>query len=109
MDTFTKSSLAGIVFSALLVNQIHAYMPQIGFEAPDYTSGSIVGAVQGAGWDLLAGSASVSPAGTGFGGGQALKLEVNPNQEALVKRSVDWNLAEKVAFIDLRIKPAADP
>jgi len=109
MDTFTKSSLAGIVFSALLVNQIHAYMPQIGFEAPDYTSGSIVGEVQGAGWDLLAGSASVSPAGTGFGGGQALKLEVNPNQEALVKRSVDWNLAEKVAFIDLRIKPAADP
>ena len=109
MNTFTKSSLAGITLSAFLVNQIHAYMPQIGFEAPNYTSGSIVGAVQDSEWSLVAGSASVSPAGTGFGGGQALKLEVNPNQEAFIKRTVEWDSEEKVAFIDLMIKPAADP
>jgi hypothetical protein len=109
MHSFAKSSLAGFTLSAFLVNQIHAYMPQIGFEAPDYISGSSLGAIQVPGWSLLAGSAKVSPAGTGFEGGQALKLEVNPNQEAFLKRSVDWNPDEKIAFIDLRIKPAADP
>ena len=58
---------------------------------------------------MLSGTANVSPAGTGYGGGQALKLEADPQKEPLLKREIVWNPAEQIAFIDLQLKPAADP
>jgi Salmonella virulence plasmid 65kDa B protein len=93
----------------MLINQVQAYLPPITFEQPGYVSGSTVGLAPGSGWSLISGNASVSPIGTGASGGQALKLENNPQQEPLLKREVNWDISQKVAFIDLKIKPAADP
>ncbi len=109
MNDFVKTSITTISMSAILISQLQAYLPPISFESPQYYSGQSVGTVQGSGWSLLSGNASVTPLGNGVGGGQALKLEANAAQEPLLVRDLDWNIAEKVAFIDLQIKPAADP
>ncbi len=109
MNDFVKTSITTITMSAILISQLQAYLPPISFESPQYYSGQSVGTVQGTGWSLLSGNASVTPLGNGVGGGQALKLEANAAQEPLLVRDLDWNVAEKVAFIDLQIKPAADP
>jgi RHS repeat-associated protein len=93
----------------MLINQVQAYLPPISFENPDYVSNQTIGNTPGSGWNLYTGAASVSPVGTGYGGGQALKLGANPQQEPFLTRDIAWNPAQKTAFIDLQLKPAADP
>ncbi|MES2982235.1 MAG: RHS repeat-associated core domain-containing protein [Verrucomicrobiota bacterium] len=109
MNDFVKTSITTISMSAILISQLQAYLPPISFESPQYSSGQPVGNVNGSGWSLLSGNASISPLGSGVGGGQALKIAANAVQEPLLVRDIDWNVAEKVAFIDLQLKPAADP
>ena len=51
----------------------------------------------------------VSGPGGGCNGGQALRLPVNPVERTKITRAVLWEANEKTAFIDFRMKPAADP
>ena len=108
MNEFVKATVTSISCSAMLINQLQAYLPPVLFESPEYYSGETIGNTNGSGWSLLSGNASISALGEGIGGGQALKIEANAAQEPLLVRDVDWNVAEKVAFIDFQIKPAAD-
>ncbi len=109
MNYFFKASVTTICCSAIWTNQLLAYLPPITFESPVYNSGEVLGLNNGSGWSLLSGNASISANGQGVGGGQALKIEANAGQEPLLVRDIDWNVNEKIAFIDLQIKPAADP
>jgi hypothetical protein len=109
INTQNKIAISALTWSAMFVSQLKAYLPPISFENPEYVSGQTVGAPLGAGWSLLSGMASVSPPGTGFGGGQALKLVADPQQEPYLTRDLAWNPDEKTAFIDLQLKHAADP
>jgi RHS repeat-associated protein len=109
MNEFVKATVTSISCSAMLINQLQAYLPPVSFESPEYYSGETIGNTNGSGWSLLSGNASISPLGDGIGGGQALKIEANAAQEPLLVRDIDWNVVEKIAFIDLQIKPAADP
>ena len=109
MNDFVKTVITTISCTAIWTNQLLADLPPISFESPQYYSGDSVGTVNGSGWSLLSGNASISANGQGAGGGQALKLAANPTQEPLIVRDIDWNAAQTVAFIDLKIKPAADP
>jgi hypothetical protein len=109
MNYFYKATLTTISCAAIWTNQLMAYLPPITFESPVFKTGDTLGLNHGTGWSLLSGNASVSANGEGVGGGQALKLQVNPTQEPLLVRDIDWDAAQTVAFIDLKLKPAADP
>lgn len=109
MHPISKVAISSICWSAMLINQVQAYLPPISFENPGYYPGQSIGGASGSGWNLISGNAKISPNGTGVGGGQALKLEVDPQQEPLLKREIDWDISESTAFIDLQLKPAADP
>ena len=60
-------------------------------------------------WQLSTGNAQVSGPSDGFNGGQALRLPVDRGHRTKLTRAVTWDVNEKTAFIDFRIKPAADP
>lgn len=109
MNYLAKAALTVISCTAIWTNLLMAYLPPISFESPEYNPGEMLGVGNGTGWSLASGNASISANGQGFDGGQALKLEANAEQEPLLVRDIDWNAADKVAFIDLQIKPAADP
>ncbi len=109
MNYFLKASVTTICCSAIWTNQLLAYLPPISFESPVYNPGEVLGITNGTGWSLLSGNAAISANGQGVGGGQALKIEANAAQEPLLVRDIEWNAAEKIAFIDLQLKPAADP
>ncbi len=68
---------------------------------------AVVGHDPQSGWNLFSGAAVVSNQGEGYGGGKALKLRLNAVQDAGLRRAISWNPAEKIAFIDFQIKPAA--
>lgn len=90
--------------------QVIAYLPEITFEQPVYTPLDLVGHHSPDGWESFYGQSSITPAGQGYGGtGQALKIAASPLEEAWLRKSVDWNDADTIAFIDFRIKPAATP
>ena len=101
--------LALLANGALLVNQAAAQLSQITFEQPAFTPGQAVGISGTDGWLLLQGLAETSAAGSGYGGGQALRLPANAQTESWVTRQVTWNAQERTAFVDFRIKPSADP
>jgi RHS repeat-associated protein len=109
MNYFYKATLTTISCAAIWTNQLMAYLPPITFESPTYNPGDPLGLNHGTGWSILSGNASVSANGEGVGGGQALKLQANPTQEPLLVRDIDWDAAQSIAFIDLKLKPAADP
>ena len=94
---------------ALFSNQLLADLPPITFDSAEWIPLQTVGANPASGWNLLAGDASVSPVGAGFNGGKALSIPINPPQSTKLLRSVPWNAADSTAFIDLKIKPSADP
>lgn len=109
MNYLSKAALTTVSCAAIWTNQLMAYLPPVTFESPVYNPGDPLGIGTGTGWSLLSGNAVISANGQGFGGGQALKLDANPVQEPLIVRDIEWNSAETVAFIDLQLKPAADP
>lgn len=109
MNYLAKATLTTVSCAAIWTNQLMANLPLISFESPEYNPADVLGQSSGTGWSLLSGNAVVSANGQGFGGGQALKIEANAAQEPLLVRDIEWNVSEKIAFIDLQLKPAADP
>ncbi|MEO7100143.1 MAG: RHS repeat-associated core domain-containing protein [Luteolibacter sp.] len=109
MNQFCKTALAGFLNFAFFTNQILADLPPITFDSAEWVPYQQVEGASTPGWQLLSGAAVVSPVGEGFGGGKALKLPVDIQQETKISRSVAWDPAQTVAFIDFRLKPAADP
>lgn len=93
---------------ALIANQLLAQLPPISFESPVYVPLNPIQNYTADGWNLISGTGGISGSGEGFGGGQALKLPQGQN-ESWLRRSLTWDPQEKTAFIDFRIKPAAEP
>jgi hypothetical protein len=106
MHPSLKISAALLVNLSLLCHEVFAQLPPISFES--YTSAPVDLSSPDP-WEPIYGNATVTPAGQGFGGGKALKIGVDPQEEAWLRKPVTWNSAETVAFIDFRIKPAATP
>lgn len=98
---------------SMLATSVLAYLPPINFEAPEFQPFDPVDSGSGgvyADWELISGAADVSPDGEGFGGGQALRVgQTGTLGETRLRRLLDWDPVETVAFIDLRIKPPANP
>jgi RHS repeat-associated protein len=96
---------------ALLVNAGLVHMSLYGnvllttFEAP-ITPGTNLSAVSTA-WTVTNGEAKVV-AGSGYQGTQGVKITKGDNAEARITRAITWNAAEQTAFIDFRVKPAAN-
>lgn len=108
MNHRIKISLALLANISLAANQLLAQLPPIDFESPVFVPWEPIQNHSANGWNLVSGSAKVTPLGEGVGGGQALNLEKNP-QEAWLRRDVTWDPNERTAFIDFQIKPAAEP
>lgn len=106
MHSSLKIAAALLVNFSFLCHEVFAQLPPISFER--YQS-QPVGPSSPDPWDAVSGSPTVTPAGEGFGGGKALKIGVDPQEEAWLRKPLTWNPAETVAFIDFRIKPAATP
>lgn len=106
MHSSLKISAALLVNLSFLCHEVFAQLPPISFES--YQS-QPVGPSSPDPWDSVSGTSTVTPAGEGFGGGKALKIGVDPQEEAWLRKPVSWNPAETIAFIDFRIKPAATP
>jgi RHS repeat-associated protein len=111
-----QTSLAVFLNFTLCVNQLLADLPPISFEATEWVPYQTVGQGGQPGWELNSGTAETSPMGEGLGGGKALKIPASPvptngaaPQESRISRSFPWDIADKTAFIDLQVKPAADP
>ncbi|MEO8617129.1 MAG: RHS repeat-associated core domain-containing protein, partial [Luteolibacter sp.] len=107
MKEFAKQSLAVSLNIALFTNQLLADLPPISFDSAEWVPFQSVGGTPG--WSLTAGSAEISATGAGINGGKSLRLPVNSLERAKITRDVTWDADEKTAFIDLQIKPAADP
>ena len=108
MSPRTKLIIGGVVNFALLVNPILAQLPPISFESPTYVTWDPIDSYDATNWHVQAGEAKIGAAGSGYGGGQSLVLPQN-SQEAWLRRDITWNATEQTAFIDFKIKPAADP
>ena len=108
MHKVTKNALAIFVNFAFTANQLFAQLPPETFEATVWVPYQTVGNGAQPGWQLFSGNAITSPTGEGYGGGTALKIPSGTG-ESRISRSLEWNLAERTAFIDFRLKPAADP
>jgi RHS repeat-associated protein len=106
MHSTLKLTAALLVNLSLLGHQVLAQLPPISFESYESVPLDLSSPDP---WEPIHGSSAVTPAGQGFGGGKALKIGVDPGQEAWLRKPVAWNAAESVAFIDFRIKPAATP
>jgi hypothetical protein len=109
MNRVLRDSLAVFVNFAFAANQLLAGLPLIDFETTEWVPGQSVGLGIQPGWQLFSGDSKVSGVGEGFNGGKALKVPKSPGQESRVSRAVIWDVSEKTAFIDLKMKPAADP
>ena len=109
MHKITENALAIFVNFAFTANQLLAQLPPETFDATEWVPYQAVGQGPQPGWQLAAGNAVVSEAGEGFNGGQALRLPVNSVERTKITRAVNWDVNEKTAFIDFRLKPAADP
>jgi len=103
--------IAGAILAnlAMLSTQVFAYLPEITFEQPTYQPLHILGTTSPDGWESLYGESSITAAGQGYGGGQALKIAKHTTDEAWLRKPVTWDVQQKIAFIDFRIKPAATP
>jgi len=106
MHSSLKISAALLVNFSFLCHEVFAQLPPITFETYESQSVDLSSPDP---WDAVSGSSTVTPAGEGFGGGKALKIGVDPQEEAWLRKPVSWNPAETIAFIDFRIKPAATP
>jgi RHS repeat-associated protein len=103
------------IFGAILANfgifsnAVLANLPQITFEAPVYTTVNPIDYMTPPGdWSSYNGMADISPTGTGYAGGQALRLKQGLNDEAWLNKRVNWTPADgQVAFIDFQIKPGS--
>ena len=109
MNSLFKQCAAVALNLALLTSQMSAELQQITFDSAEWIPYQSVGQTAGTGWNLVTGSASVSAQGAGYGGGNALNIPANALEETRLTREITWNAAETTAFIDLRIKPAANP
>ena len=109
MKSLDKAALAIFLNFSLFVNQLAADLPPVSFDSATWVPYEQVGQGDQPGWQLFSGDAEVSAAGEGYNGGKALKIPANPLQESRISREVAWDADEKTAFIDLRVKPAADP
>ena len=109
MNHLTKNILAIFVNFAFIANQLLAQLPPETFDSLVWVPYQAVGQGAQPGWQLSSGNAQVSGPSDGFNGGQALRLPVNPVERTKLTRAITWNVNEKTAFIDFRIKPAADP
>ncbi len=106
MHSTLKLTAALLVNLSLLAHQVLAQLPPISFETYESVPVDLSSPDP---WEPIYGNSAVTPAGQGFGGGKALKIGVDPAQEAWLRKPVAWNAAERIAFIDFRIKPAATP
>ena len=109
MNKVTKNAIAVLVNFAFCTNQLFANLPPETFDTIEWIPYQPVGQGSQPGWQLSLGNAVVSEAGEGFNGGQALHLPVNPVARTKITRAVTWDVSEKTAFIDFRLKPASDP
>jgi RHS repeat-associated protein len=106
MHSSLKLTAALLVNLSLVAHQVFAQLPPISFETYESVPVDLSSPDP---WESIYGNSAVTPAGQGFGGGKALKIGVDPAQEAWLRKPVAWNAAESIAFIDFRIKPAATP
>jgi RHS repeat-associated protein len=105
-----KIASAIVVNLSLLANVGFAELAEIIFEAPLYPPNHVIASSSPDGWQSATGAASITPAGYGYGGtGQALKVLADPAESKWVRKTVSWNAADPIAFIDFRIKAAASP
>ena len=98
--------------SSMLGSSVFAYLPPISFEGTEFVPMTLVHHQSGgkyAGWELIDGTARVSGVGDGFNGGKALEIPADPLVQAHIRREIPWETNEPIAFIDLRVKPAANP
>lgn len=109
MNDFVKKSTAVFLNGAMLTNQLLADLPPITFDSMEWVPYQTVGQNPVSGWQLFSGNSIISPEGAGFNGGKALLLPANTEQQTKISRALTWNPVEQTAFIDFRIKPAADP
>ena len=109
MNQIVKSTTSVFLNFALLVNHTLADLPPDTFDSAEWVPYATVGLNPATGWQLFSGDASVSPDGEGAGGGRALKIPANSQAETKITRAITWTPAENTAFIDLNVKPAADP
>lgn len=84
---------------------LYGSVPLTTFENP-ITSGTNLSAVSTA-WTVANGEAKVE-AGSGYQGSQGVKITKGDNAEARITRAITWNAAEQTAYIDFRVKPAAN-
>ncbi len=109
MSSTFKSAIAVFLNLSLLVNQLSADLQQITFDSAEWIPLQPVGASAGSGWWSDTGNAMVSPVGAGFGGGKALLIPANAQEETRISRTITWNPSDSTSFIDFQVKPAADP
>jgi len=84
---------------------LYASVPLTTFEAP-IASGTDLSTVS-TDWTVANGEAKVE-AGSGDQGTQGVKITKGDYAEARITRAIIWNAAEQTAFIDFRVKPAAN-
>jgi len=104
-----KFLLAVFLNVTLLAHTAQAELSQITFEEVEWVPLGTISNSNHAGWNVYSGNAVVTPNGQGYQGGKALKLPASQEPEAMVSRQIQWNPSQQTAFIDVRIKPAADP
>lgn len=98
-------SIALLVNAGLVHMSLYGSVPLTTFEPP-ISSGSNLSSVS-SDWTVANGEAKVL-SGVGYQGTQGVQLTKASNDEAHISRAISWNTSEQTAFIDLRIKPAAN-
>ncbi|WP_353565520.1 SpvB/TcaC N-terminal domain-containing protein, partial [Haloferula sargassicola] len=115
MKTFVRAGGFVLGLLAMFANQVLAYLPPIDFESPNFVPLQLVDGRSAPagdplqGWNLISGNATISPGGEGVAGGQALQLSQNSSlEETHLRRLIDWDPGEEIAFVDFSIRPPAN-
>lgn len=103
-----KIGLGVFINFCLIANPVLAQLSPISFESPVFVPWEPIQNHSSDGWSLISGKANITPQGEGFEGSQGLRLP-RAGGEAWLRKNVEWNPEERTAFIDFRIKPAAEP
>ena len=104
-----KFALAIFLNLAMFMHSAQAELSQITFDTVEWVPLASVGTNPQSGWQSYSGNAVVSPNGEGYTGGKALLIPAGTQQEGMISRQITWNATDQTAFIDMMLKPAADP
>jgi hypothetical protein len=99
-----KLTVATVVNMGLAHMSLFGQLPMVTFDNP-HAPGTPAQNLPG--WSVATGSASVA-ANKGFQNTQGLQIDQKPDQSAHLWRSIPWSQAQTTAFLDVKIKPAAN-